>query len=65
MYKVIGAVIYTINDEYICIEYMGLLQENLSKKNDYKNKIKDFSGLGISYILMNIMSYHRFSNSSI
>ena len=42
MYKVIGAVIYTINDEYICSEYMGLLQENLSKTNDYKNKIKDF-----------------------
>ena len=31
MYKVIGSVIYTIIDNYICIDYLGLFQYNLSK----------------------------------
>ena len=31
VYKVIGAVIYTIIDNYICLDYLGILQDQLSK----------------------------------
>ena len=67
MYKVIGPVINNIIDEYICLDYLGLLQENVSKHdNNFKNaKFNYFSGLGISDILMNIMSCHGFVNYSI
>ena len=49
MYKVIGGVIYTIIDEYICLDCLGLLQEILSKhKDNFKNtKFNDLYGLGI------------------
>ena len=67
MYKVIGSVIYTIIDEYICLDYLGLLQEKLSKHDDKsKNaKFNNLSGLGIPDILVNIMSGHGFVKSSI
>ena len=65
--KVIGVVIYNIIDEYICLDYLGLLQEKLSKHDDKsKNaKFNNLSGLGIPDILMNIMSCHVFLKSSI
>ena len=67
MYKVIGAVIYTIIDEYICLDYMVLLQEKLSRHNDNpkKTKLNDLTGFGIPEILMNIMSCNGFVKSSI
>ena len=67
MYKVIGAVIYIIIDDYICIDYLGLLQENVSKQNNkFENtKFNDWYGLGIPEILMNIISYHGFYKYSI
>ena len=63
----IGAVIYTIVDDYICINYLGLFQDNSFKyDNKFKNtKLNDLSGLGIPDILMNIMSFHGFAKSSI
>ena len=66
MYKVIGAVICTIIDEYICLYYLGLLQEKLSKHNDNfkKTKFKILSGLVIRDIFMNIVSCHGFIKSS-
>ena len=62
MYKVIGAVIYTNIDGYICLDYMGLLQYKLSKHNNkFENtKFDDLSGLFIPAILMNIMLCHGF-----
>ena len=67
MYKVIGAVIYNVIDEYICIYYPGLIQEKLSKNdNNFKNTVfKDLSGLVIPDILMKIMPCHGFVKYSI
>ena len=67
MYTLIGAVISTIIDEYICHDSMDLLQEKLSKHNyNFKKKnFNDLSGLGLPEILMNIMSCHVLVKSSI
>ena len=67
MYKIIGEVIYTIIDEYICLDYPGLLQRNLSKHDNNFNKTKfnNLYGLGIPKILMNIMPCHEFVKSSV
>ena len=53
----IGAVIYTIIYNYIFLDYMGFIQENLSKHNNNfeDTKFKDFSGLKIPDILINII----------
>ena len=40
MYKLIGAVIYTIVDEYKFHDYLGLIQENLSKHDNKSKKTK-------------------------
>ena len=63
----IGGVIYTIINEYICLYAVSLLQEKLSKHDDnFKNtNFNNFSGLGIPEILINIMSCHGFVKSSI
>ena len=67
MYKVIGAVIYTIIDNYIFIDCLVILQYKLSKHDNKfeKIKFKNISGLGIPDILMNIMPCHLFSKYSI
>ena len=64
-YKFIGEVIYTIIDEYICPDYLGLLQEKLSKDNNNSKKtnFNDLSELGIPEISMTIMSCHVFVKS--
>ena len=56
MYKVIGAVIYTIIGKNICPYYLGLIRYKLSKNdnNFEENNFKNFSGLKISEILMNM-----------
>ena len=53
--------------DYLFLDYLGLLQEKLSKHdNNFENtNFKNLSGLGISDILINIMSCHGFSKSSI
>ena len=62
MYELIGELIYIIIDEYICLDYLDFIQENLSKHdNNIKNtKFNDFSGLAIPDTLMNIMSCDGF-----
>ena len=67
MYKEIEAVMYTVIDEYICLDYLGLIKEKLSKHdNTFKNtRFKDLYGLGIPEILMNIMSCNLFVKPSI
>ena len=58
MYRVIGTVIYTIIDNYICLDYISLLQYNNLTKNDIRcenTELNNLSGLGISDILMDIM----------
>ena len=67
MYKVIRAVNYNIIDEYMFLDYLGLLQERLSKHyNNFKNtKFNNLSALQIPEILMNIMSCNGFVKSSI
>ena len=67
MYEVIGSVIYTNFDEYICLDDLVLIQENLSKHdNNFKNiKFNDLSDLVIPDILMNIISCHGFVKYSI
>ena len=67
MYTLIGKVIYTIFNNYICLDYLGIFQYKWSKHNNkFENtKSEDLSGLGIPDTLMNIMSCHGFSKSSI
>ena len=67
IYKVIGAVIFIIIYYSICLDYMGFLQEILSKHdNNIENtRFKNFYGLVIPDILMSIMSCHGFSKSLI
>ena len=67
MYKVIGGPIYTIIDNYICLDYLVLIQEKFPKHdNNFENtRFKDFSRLGIPEILMNIISCRGFSKSSV
>ena len=56
MYKVIGTVIYTIIEYYICLDYLVFLQEKLSKHdNDLEmTKFNDF--LGISCHVTNVIT---------
>ena len=63
----IGEVIYDVIDDYICLGYLGFLQEKLSKNNNNieKTKFNDWSRLVIPEIFGNIMSFHRFFRSSI
>ena len=63
LYKVIGSVIYSFIDNFICLDYMGILQHNLSAYNNKfeKTKFNDLSVLGIPKTLMYIMSSHGFS----
>ena len=46
MYEVIGAVIYTIIDNWICLDYLSLIQDKLSKHYIMfgKNKLKNCLG---------------------
>ena len=46
----------------MCLDFLGLLQDNLSKheKKIETTKFNDLSGLGIPEILMNIMSWQVF-----
>ena len=67
VYKVIGYVVFTAIDHLICFDSLGLLQDKLSKHDNKfeKTRFTNFSGLGIPDILMNIISCHGFSKSSI
>ena len=54
---------FTILDNFICLDYMCLLQNKLSK-NDKRFEKADFNGLPgiyISGILINLISCHGFA----
>ena len=62
IFRVLGSVVYTIIDNYICLDYMFLFQYKLFKHDrNFENKLSDFSWMGIPEILMNFMSCHGFS----
>ena len=65
MYNVIGVVMYTIIDDYICLDYLDLLQEKLKNhgNNFEKTNSKNLYGLGISEILKKFMLCHGFAKS--
>ena len=67
MYKVIGEGIYTIIDDYICLDYLGFIQEKASKHdNKFENtKFNDLSELVIPDIFMDIISFYGFVKYSI
>ena len=48
---VIGAVIYTIIDDYICLDYLGLLQAKLSKHDNKFEDTKSNIFLGWEYLM--------------
>ena len=50
MYKNIGAVIYAIIDDYICNDYLSLLQEKLSKYDNNFEKPGSSIFLGWQYL---------------
>ena len=67
-YGVLRCVIYTIIKNYVCIEYIDCQANKLSKvpvgyRGVYKHRYKSFdrtTGIGISYLLMNLISCHGF-----
>ena len=65
VYKVIGYVIYSIIDNFLWLNYQGILQQNLSDlahdNKLEKNKFNDLSELCTPEILINIISCHGFS----
>ena len=56
--KVLGSVVYCIIENYLCFGYLYLQQDKLSLSHRcFENtKFDDISGIGISELLMNIMS---------
>ena len=63
LYKVMASVIYSFVGNLICLDYLVILQQNLSAYNNRfgKTKFNDLSGLVIIEFLMNIMSFHGLS----
>ena len=67
VYKVIGSVIYSSIDNFICLDYLGIVHKHFSA---YNNKFEttrsnDLYGFVIPKILMNIISYHGFKSDNI
>ena len=65
IFRVLVSVIYTIIDHLICLDYMYLIQDKLSKhdKNFVKKYFNYFSGIGVPEILMNLVSCHGFEKN--
>ena len=55
--------IYKTRNNFICIDYLCLLQDDLSKhdKSFENTNFNDFSGIGIHEIFINTMSCHVFT----
>ena len=64
VYKVIWSVIYSFIDDFMCLDYLVVLQNKLSAYNNRfeKAKFNDLYGLGITEILMNIILCNGFKN---
>ena len=65
MYKVIGCVIYSFIEYFICLDYLGIQKNVSAYDKKFENKFSGFSGLGITEILMNIISCPGFSKLTI
>ena len=67
VHKVIGLFIYLFIDNFICLDYLGILQKHLSDHNNKvkETKLNELSGLIIPETIMNIMSCHGFSKPTI
>ena len=62
IYKLIVSSIYSFIDNFICIDYLGILKTKSAYDNKLgKTKFNVLSVLGISEIMMNIMSCNGFS----
>ena len=63
-FRVLSCVVYTIIENYICIEYLGCESKQLSEIYvDYIYVEKYFNrilGIGITDLLMNLFSCHGF-----
>ena len=62
IFKVLGSLIYFVIDIYVCLYYL-CLQYNKWVYNDNsfdKFTFDDVYGIGITEVLMNIMSWHGF-----
>ena len=63
VYKVLGVVIYFILEHYVCINYLCLQKENklsLTHKLFEENLYDNISGIGITEMLLNIVSCYVF-----
>ena len=63
MFKVLEIDIYSLFDSDMCLYYLCLHQEKLSKKDKLFNitTFDNISGVGITDVLINIISCHGFS----
>ena len=63
MFKVLEIDIYSLFDSDMCLYYICLHQEKLSKKDKLFNitTFDNISGVGITDVLINIISCHGFS----
>ena len=61
IFKVLSSVVYCIMDNYLCADYLCLHQAKLSLENKgFENTtFNDISVIGISELLMSIISWHR------
>ena len=62
MYRVLSCVVYTLIENYICIDYLSCKSKNLSAIS-YNTTFKDTSfnillGMGITELLLNLVSCH-------
>ena len=69
-YKLLSCVICTMIENYVCIDYLVCQSKTLSKipvgsgggsKHVYQNNYR-ILGIGIPYLLINLMSCHGFKN---
>ena len=73
MFKVLSCVVYTIIDRYVFIDYLGTEKNKISELRlgctlKIKHEGMDYDnlfGIGMTYILLNIMSCHLFLNNNI
>ena len=72
IFRVLSCVIYTIISKYVCIDYLGSDKSKLSDlRLDVTGRYKHFDtyydnvlGIGIPYLLLNLLSCHGFSKNS-
>ena len=72
MFRVLSCVIYTIIGKYDCIDYLGSKKSKVSDlrldvTGRYKNYETDYDnvlGIGIPYLLLNLLSCHGFSENN-